>query len=222
MSENLTIVKSRKAFKLDVKEGEYYILVQPDKQYDFHIKAYRKAAETIPVSDEFSRVCIGQLRHTSPVLNFITKAQKVVADEQEQARNDSIEATILSAPERQAKMVQDQKDRIAEYHKARIDKKNAMVDEVRKSTGQPLAADIPKLESKKSETKKPDEKTVRAELFSKTKAELLAVVDGLNAEESRTEKITAKPESKKSEIVNLILLATGYTLTPEELNETTD
>ena len=134
MSEQITIAKARKELTLKVKAGEYYILVQPGESYDKHLSAYRKAAQKMPVNDEVSRVCIGKVVHTNPVLNLVTSEEKVKLDEQEEARNDSIEATILSAPDRQKTMEDDRKEKIAEEHRVKIAKKNAMIAQIRKDT----------------------------------------------------------------------------------------
>lgn len=159
MSEHLTIAKSRKKFTLTVNEGDYFLLVQPGKPYDEHIKAYRKCAEGHPVSEEYNRVVLGQLRHLNPPLSFITKAQKVVADDDEQKRNDSIEQTVMTARDRQNQMEQNRKDALADSHAKQLEKKNALINEVRKSTGQTeIKPETKKVaETPAAETNKPTE-----------------------------------------------------------------
>jgi len=59
----------------------------------------------------------------------------------------------------------------------------------------------------------------RAELLAKSPIELLEIVNGLNAEPARTNKIVLADKANKAAFVNAILLATGYSVSPEEAAE---
>jgi hypothetical protein len=128
MSETITFAKSRKS-------GEWVVLVQPEKQFGEHLDAYRKIASSAPVNDEYSRVVIGKIRHSSPALNLITSEQRKAGIDAQAKRAESIDQIVSSAGQRQSEMESEEAAKKQEEHDAKIEEKNKIIDVVRKSGG---------------------------------------------------------------------------------------
>ena len=129
MSETITLGKSR-------KDGKWIVLVQPEKPFGEHLAAYRKVAAEHPVSDEFSRIIIGKIHHSSPALNFISKEQKADKDKIESISNKSAFDVVASADKRQADLEKKAKEKADQEHKDQIAAKNLIINKVKKESGQ--------------------------------------------------------------------------------------
>jgi hypothetical protein len=130
MSETITLGKSR-------KDGKWSVLVQPERPFGEHLDAYRKIASTFPVSDEYSRVVIGKIHHSSPALNLVSKDQAAEKAKSETARQQSVIEIVKSAPLRQAEMEAEKAELKKLEHDEAIAEKNAGINQLRKHTGQP-------------------------------------------------------------------------------------
>ena len=129
MSENILIGKSRKT-------GQWEILVDPSETYDAHLKAYQKIAASIPVNDTYSRVLLGRVQNTSSPLSLVTSKEKAERDDLLKSSASRATTAGVEAEERQAKLTAQTAERAAEAHSETIDEKNAMVNKIRKATGQ--------------------------------------------------------------------------------------
>lgn len=141
MSETITLGKSR-------KDGTWIVLVQLEKPFGEHLDAYRKIASKHPVSNDFTRVVIGKLHHSSPALVLMSTdeaAKKVVAA---QERQKSVEDIVSSADQRQQEQQNEAKAVRQAEHDEAIVEKNAMIKQVRKDTGQPQSIPPAKREQK--------------------------------------------------------------------------
>ena len=129
MSETITLGKSR-------KDGKWAVLVQPEKPFGEHLAAYRKVAAEHPVSEEFSRIIIGKIHHSSPALNLISKEQKAEKDKVDAASNKSAFDIVASADKRQANLEKKAKDEAKQEHDDQIAAKNLIINKVKKESGQ--------------------------------------------------------------------------------------
>jgi hypothetical protein len=129
MSETLTLGKSR-------KNGQWIVLVQPDKPFGEHLDVYRKIAIVAPVNEDFSRVVIGKLTHSSPALNLITGKELTARQEADKARDENVAGIVKNSDTlRQKQEAEAAKVRQAEHAEV-IEGKNAMIDQLRKQTKQ--------------------------------------------------------------------------------------
>ena len=131
MSENILIGKNRKT-------GKWEILVYPSESYDAHLKAYQKIARNLPVNDNYSRVLLGRVQNTSSPLTLVTTDEKASRDK---SLNESVNVAANAgkdAEERQKKLAAQQAADADERHDAILDEKNAMINKLRKATGQPV------------------------------------------------------------------------------------
>ena len=131
MSDTITLGKRR-------KDGQWIILVQPEKAFGDHLDAYRKIANNAPVNEDFSRVIIGKLHHASPALKLITAeefkdAAKAISD-----REQSVKDIISSADKRQMEQTDKHNEELAEEHRIAVAEKNAAINKIRKDTNQLL------------------------------------------------------------------------------------
>jgi len=142
MSDTITLGKRR-------KDGSWAILVQPEKPFGDHLDAYRKIASNHPVSDEFSRVMIGKLNHSSPSLNLITSEEAATKAKQDEARAASIIEIVSTADIRQ----QEQADQIARDHQEERDEavreKNQTINKIRRETWDKQSQKLPPAKSEK-------------------------------------------------------------------------
>ncbi len=129
MSDTITLGKSR-------KDGKWQVLVQPERPFGEHLDAYRKIANSHPVSDEFSKVVIGKLNHSSPALVFISKDDNAKRLEVEASRNKTVADSLKAAEERQAKKNEDSANEKAAEHADIIAEKNELINRIRKDSGQ--------------------------------------------------------------------------------------
>lgn len=137
MSENITLAKSRKKFTLSVNEGDFFVLVQPDKQFNEHLLAYREIAAKAPINDEFERVVTGRVNYTSSALNLVTTKQDSEKRAVQSTHLNRVEDAVSEAQKRQAKRESDEKLALEKAHADTLAKKNSLVNEVRKDTKQP-------------------------------------------------------------------------------------
>lgn len=173
--KNFTIAKSRKKIQITVNEGDYFILVQPNLAYEKHIAAYRTLAES-GVNDDVSEVSLSVPRFTNPPLVLMTKAQKDESVKREQTRLESVDNIIGSAKDRQKEMEYEHKAALLKDHKARLDMKNAQIEEIRKNTGQ-ASAEQARLDSEKKlkdEAQKESDRIIEQELLAEQEAERIA------------------------------------------------
>ena len=147
MSENILIGKSRKS-------GKWEILTEPGRSFDVHLKAYQKFAASSPVNDEYSQIRLGRVQNTSTPLTLITT-------EENKRRLDSLrQSTALAtdvakaAAERQKAIDKEKSDAVAEHHAEELALKNAIIDSVRKSSGQPEIVAPPAPKPQPEEPKK--------------------------------------------------------------------
>jgi len=132
MSDTITLGKSR-------KDGKWQILVQPERPFSEHLDAYRKVASTHPVSDDYVRVIIGKVHHSSPALTLISKDQAAEKSKLEAARIDSISKIVASADDRSKAMADEASSLKQMEHDEALAEKNASIESVRKQTGQMAA-----------------------------------------------------------------------------------
>ena len=124
MSQTITLGKSR-------KDGQWQIIVTPEKPFGEHLEAYRKIANKAPVNAEFSEVIIGKIQHSSPHLRLVTAEESANKTKSEIARQESVKAIVASADNRQAEMdAKIEADR-RKTHAEIIEEKNAMIDKIR-------------------------------------------------------------------------------------------
>ena len=129
MSETITLGKSR-------KDGSWKVLVQPERPFGEHLAAYRKIATTHPVSDEFTRVIIGKIHHSSPALTLVSTEEKATKDKTDAASVKTATDIVKSSDKRQADLEKKKAKEMADEHKELIDAKNAMIENIRKTSGQ--------------------------------------------------------------------------------------
>ena len=143
MSETITLGKSR-------KDGKWLVLVQPERPFGEHLAAYRKIAVSSPVNDEFSRVVIGKIHHSSPALTLVSTEQAAENKKQNIARHQSVAEIVKSADDRQAAVDKQRSEEAAEEHALEVEEKNSMVNKVLRETGQeiPKPATVKKAEAK--------------------------------------------------------------------------
>lgn len=149
MSENVTLAKSRKAFTLKVEAGDYFILVQPGREFNIHLHAYREIAHKSPVHEDFERVVTGRLNYTSSALNLVTGKQDEERRKNQDAHLNRIVDAVNDAQVRQAKRIAAELEDKAEAHQTALDKKNGIVADLRKDTGQKVAI-VPPIEKPKA------------------------------------------------------------------------
>lgn len=193
MSQNVLIGKVRKT-------GKWVLIVDPGETYDVHLRAYQKISSSQPVSDEYSKVILARTQNTSTPLTLITGEEKKQRDES--LKNSVAQAANAGkdADERQARIAKEELESRLEEHGSLIDDKNALINKIRKATGQqPLSttkretadevlaerltkeADERKAKAKPAE--KPDEAKAKAELLAEknrvitdTKAQAAAII----------------------------------------------
>ena len=109
MSDTITLGKRR-------KDDTWVILVQPDKPYDKHLEAYRAIANKHPVNDEYSRVIIGKLHHSSPSLNLVSTSELAAKIKADKDRADRVKEIVSTADDRQAKQAEEHAETKALEH----------------------------------------------------------------------------------------------------------
>ena len=129
MSDNILIGKSRKT-------GRWVILASPDDPYGKHLETYRGIASAAPVNEDFSRVLSGRVQNTSTPLSLITGDENTARLKMLEATKDIAASAGENAVERQKQMDIDRRASAQKVHDISIDKKNALVNEIRKASGQ--------------------------------------------------------------------------------------
>ena len=129
MSETITLGKNR-------KDGKWIVLVQPERPFGEHLDAYRKIASKHPVSDEFIRVIIGKIHHSSPALVLVSTEQAAEKVKAETARQQSVLEIVKSADLRKEKMASENAKALKAEHEESIAEKNAIINRIRKDTKQ--------------------------------------------------------------------------------------
>ena len=129
MSETITLGKSR-------KDGKWSVLVQPERPFGEHLDAYRKIANKHPVNEEFTRVVIGKLHHSSPALVLISNDEAAARVKSDIARAQSVKEIVNSADERKQQQAEEASETKAAEHAEAIAEKNIIINQVRKDTGQ--------------------------------------------------------------------------------------
>lgn len=137
MSETITLGKSR-------KDGKWMVLVQPEKPFGEHLEAYRAIAKVSPVNEDYSRVIIGKIHHSSPALNLSTAKQQEEKDKLEIERQKSVLAIIKSADKRSEKIDSETEEQRQEEHDKAIEEKNLTIKNIRKHTNQKEIESEPK------------------------------------------------------------------------------
>ena len=129
MSENILIGKSRKT-------GKWELLVDPSENYDKHLRVYQKIAQSVPQNDDYSKIIFGRIQNTSTPLTLITS-------EENKARLESLKEVASfagdagkRADERQKAMREAEQKQVQERHETALDEKNAMINNLRKASGQ--------------------------------------------------------------------------------------
>ncbi len=146
MSETITLGKSR-------KDGQWKVLVQPEKPFGEHLLAYRAIASKHPVSDDYSRVVIGKIHHSSPALTLVSSEQAVANKKAESDRQQSVVEIVRSADSRAVKLQKDADKIKAEEHAEAIGEKNTIIDNIRRDTNQPTAEAVKKSEAEAAKKK---------------------------------------------------------------------
>ena len=129
MSETITLGKSR-------KDGKWSVLVQPERPFGEHLDTYRKIAMKHPVSDDYSRVVIGKLHHSSPALVLVSTEEAGARAKADTARAQSVKQIVDSADERKDQQAKELAETKAAEHAEAIAEKNIIINQVRKETGQ--------------------------------------------------------------------------------------
>ena len=143
MSETITLGKSR-------KDGKWAVLVQPEKPFGKHLAAYRAVASKHPVSEEFTRVIIGKIHHSSPALNLVSKTQAEEKAKSETDRQQSVLEIVKSADTRADKMSKEAAKQRKEEHDEAIAEKNLIINQVRKDNNLPeVKAETKKVQAEK-------------------------------------------------------------------------
>jgi hypothetical protein len=133
MSETVTLGKRR-------KDGTWIVLVQPDRPFGDHLDTYRKISNKHPVNEEYVRVVMGKLHHSSPALNLITTEEMAAKVKRDQARQESIDKIVGSADARQQKQIDEVSELKKIEHEEAIAEKNSMIAQIRKDTKQATAS----------------------------------------------------------------------------------
>ena len=131
MSETITLGKSR-------KDGKWSVLVQPERPFGEHLDAYRKIASRHPVSDDFTKVVIGKLHHSSPALLLVSAEEASAKKQVEVARQQSVKEIVETANARQEAITKEVAETKAAEHAEVLAEKNEMINRVRRDTNQPL------------------------------------------------------------------------------------
>jgi uncharacterized protein YdbL (DUF1318 family) len=129
MSETITLGKSR-------KDGKWIVLVQPERPFGEHLEAYRAISIKSPINEEYSRVIMGKIHHSSPALTLSTATQAQEKARLEAERQKSVLKIIQSADQRSEKIASDTDAQRQEEHEKAIEEKNLIINQVRKDSGQ--------------------------------------------------------------------------------------
>jgi len=142
MSEHVTLAKSRKKLTITVNEGDWFVLVQPNREFNAHLQEYRKIAHKAPINDDYERVITGCLSYSSSALNLVTAKQDEGRRKNQDEHLNRIEDAVKDAQVRQAKLEADQQSSREEAHANLLKKKNQGISEVRAATGQKAVAPV--------------------------------------------------------------------------------
>jgi len=135
MSENVTLAKSRKKLTITVNEGDYFVLVQPTKEFNSHLQVYREIAASAPVNEDYERVITGRVNYTSSALNLITEEQDEAKRKLNTENLNRIEDAVKDAQERQEKRMADEQAEKELEHETLLAKKNSMIASIRSDHG---------------------------------------------------------------------------------------
>lgn len=179
MSDTITLGKRR-------KDGTWIVLVQPDKPFGDHLDVYRKIASKHPINDEFSKVIMGKLNHSSPALVLISTEDNAARIKQNEEREKSIKDIVESASSRQAEMNNQLALNKQEEHDEAIAEKNELIKGIRKATGQAVSAPPAKAKKNKYLDEYKDATKEELEMIQSSSAEL-KTEDGKHMNEAATE-----------------------------------
>jgi len=130
MSENVTLAKSRKKLTITVNEGDYFVLVQPTKEFNSHLRVYREIAASAPVNEDYERVITGRVNYTSSALNLITEEQDEAKRKLNTENLNRIEDAVKDAQERQEKRLADEQAEKELEHETLLAKKNSIIADI--------------------------------------------------------------------------------------------
>jgi hypothetical protein len=130
MSELITIAKNRKT-------GRWEILAGPDDSFDIHNRIYQKMAANLPVSDEYEKLIPTRIQPFLTRRTFITSEENQARLEAQADLSKRAIAAGEDAEIRQKKLDDERAAQVAERHGTELDQKNALVNQIRKATGQP-------------------------------------------------------------------------------------
>lgn len=131
MSENILIGKSRKT-------GKWEILVDPSESYDKILRRYQEFSRNLPVNDDFSHVRLGRIQNTSTPLTLLTTDEKAKRDASLSSAGTMASNAGKDAEARQKSIESKMAATAIAAHANVIDDKNAMINKIRKATGQPV------------------------------------------------------------------------------------
>lgn len=118
------------------KTGKWELLVDPSDGYDKHLRAYQKIAQNIPKNDDYSKVILGRIQNTSTPLTLITSEENKTRLESLKGVADFAANAGKRADERQKTMAEAEQKQVQERHETALDEKNAMINNLRKASGQ--------------------------------------------------------------------------------------
>lgn len=134
MNEPIVVARNRKT-------GKWEILCDPDKTFSEAGAVFEKIDPNL--SDDYSRVIIARLQHSRPTKNPITKTEfdKRVAAQTE--RTEKVQQIVAEARDRAKSMEAEREKHEALSHAEHLARANAIVEQVRKASGQKPAAPEP-------------------------------------------------------------------------------
>ncbi len=120
MSDTITLGKSR-------KDGKWQVLVEPERPFGEHLAAYQGIARKGHVSEQFTRIVIGKLVHSSPALKLISASEAEEKAKADTDRQKSVSEIVKSADARAQAQAKESSDLKALEHKEALEEKNAIV-----------------------------------------------------------------------------------------------
>lgn len=133
MNESIVVAQVRKDTTVKVPAGGWVILCDPSQPFTDANKAFD--AQSSPVSENFSRIVIGRIRHERPARNPLSQSQldaKVKSDAEQAER---VKKTVEDSQKRDAEY---KAKRQEEYNRAHADQRkihDERIEKIRKETG---------------------------------------------------------------------------------------
>lgn len=133
MNEFVTLARIRKPLKVELKAGDWVILSNPSIAGSEANSAFGKIS-TSPVNGDYERVITGRVNHTRPAQNLFTAKQQEERLKQVSVQTQRVTEIAGTARARSDSIEKDREEKIAVAHKDTLDKKNKLVENIKKNT----------------------------------------------------------------------------------------